>query len=109
MGMPEKGCIVPEDVTNFLAHSACTAANIISPNIMELEKITGRKCASVSDAVAACRWCLETSPQLQLCFVKHLSYAGMDKGSSFEMLMVTNDDCYHISTPLLVSTLALKH
>jgi pyridoxine kinase len=103
MGMPEKGCIVPQDVTDFLASSACTTANIISPNIMELEKITNRKISSVAEAVAACRWCLDTSPQLQLCLVKHLSYAGIDKGASFEMLLVGEEtgDSWHISTPLL--------
>jgi pyridoxine kinase len=101
MGSPEKGCIVPEDVTNFLAESALVGANIISPNILELEQITKRKLTSVDEAISACQHCLESTPQLELCFVKHLSYAAIDKGC-FEMLLVSKDgDAWHISTPLL--------
>jgi pyridoxine kinase len=101
MGSPEKGCIVPEEVTDFLADSALVGANIISPNVLELEQITKRKLTSVDEAISACQHCLESAPQLELCFVKHLSYAGIDP-NCFEMLLVTKGgDAWHISTPLL--------
>lgn len=101
MGMPEKGCVVAEDVTEFLAREACTAADIICPNVLELEKISGRPLRSVGDAVAACRQCLEEGDHLQACLVKHLAYAGRDPGA-FEMLLVGRDQApLHIATPLL--------
>lgn len=102
MGMPEKGCVVPEEVTAFLAKEACTAANIICPNILELEKICGRPLSSVDDAVTACYECLDAGPHMQACLVKHLAYAGRDPESSFEMLLVGRGHApLHIATPLL--------
>lgn len=101
MGMPEKGCVVPEEVTEFLAREACTAANVICPNVLELEKITGQSLSSVADAVAACHQCLDEGPHLQACLVKHLAYAGEDQ-NCFEMLLVgRGQPPLHIATPLL--------
>lgn len=102
MGMPEKGCIVAEDVTEFLAREACTAANIICPNVLELKMISGKDVESVDDAVAACHQCLDQGQHLQACFVKHLSTAGRSSGDNFEMLLVGRDQApLHIATPLL--------
>ena len=84
-----------------MAGSALVGANIISPNILELEQITKGKIGTVDEAIEACSYCLETASQLDLCFVKHLSYAGFDQ-NSFEMLLVQRGGAaWHISTPLL--------
>lgn len=98
MGHPEKGCIVAPGVAEFHARYALPAADIIAPNLLELEMLSGRTVNSVDDAVATARMLIAKGPEIVL--VKHLARAGYAR-DRFEMLLVTADEAWHISRPLV--------
>lgn len=98
MGHPEKGCIVAPGVAEFHVRYALPASDIIAPNLVELEILCGHPVASVSEAVAAARELIAQGPEVVL--VKHLSRAGLSM-DRFEMLLVTAEEAWHISRPLV--------
>ncbi|EOC0417732.1 pyridoxal kinase PdxY [Cronobacter malonaticus] len=98
MGHPEKGCIVAPGVAEFHARFALPASDIIAPNLLELEMLSGHAVASVDEAVATARELIARGPQIVL--VKHLARAGYQQ-DRFEMLLVTSDEAWHISRPLV--------
>ena len=98
MGHPEKGCFVAPGVAQFHVRDALPASDIIAPNLVELEILCGHAVNSVPDAVAAARELITRGPQIVL--VKHLARAGLS-ADRFEMLLVTRDEAWHISRPLV--------
>ncbi|ELY4663583.1 pyridoxal kinase PdxY [Cronobacter muytjensii] len=98
MGHPEKGCIVAPGVAEFHARAALPASDIIAPNLLELEMLSGHAVASVDEAVTAARELIARGPQIVL--VKHLARAGYQQ-DRFEMLLVTAEEAWHISRPLV--------
>ncbi|WPD75721.1 pyridoxal kinase PdxY [Dickeya fangzhongdai] len=98
MGTPEKGCIVPAGVTDFHCNQSLLASDMIAPNLPELELLSGRSVHTVDEAVQASRELCQRGPKLVL--VKHLSRAAASK-DSFEMLLVTPEDAWHIQRPLV--------
>ncbi|EKY3119957.1 pyridoxal kinase PdxY [Cronobacter turicensis] len=98
MGHPEKGCIVAPGVAEFHARFALPASDIIAPNLLELEMLSGHAVASVDEAVATARELIARGPQIVL--VKHLARAGYHQ-DRFEMLLVTSEEAWHISRPLV--------
>ncbi|EKY3198117.1 pyridoxal kinase PdxY [Cronobacter turicensis] len=98
MGHPEKGCIVAPGVAEFHARFALPVSDIIAPNLLELEMLSGHAVASVDEAVATARELIARGPQIVL--VKHLARAGYHQ-DRFEMLLVTSDEAWHISRPLV--------
>ncbi|RWR03550.1 pyridoxamine kinase [[Pantoea] beijingensis] len=98
MGHPEKGCIVAPGVATFHCESALPASDIIAPNLLELEMLSGKTLGSVDDAVIAARELIARGPKVVL--VKHLARAGY-RSDRFEMLLVTADEAFHISRPLV--------
>ncbi|OMQ27097.1 MULTISPECIES: pyridoxal kinase PdxY [Serratia] len=98
MGHPEKGCIVAPGVAEFLCQQALSCSDMVAPNLLELELLSGQEISSVEQAVKAARELIAKGPQVVL--VKHLSRAGYDIGC-FEMLLVTRDEAWHISRPLV--------
>ena len=98
MGHPEKGCIVAPGVAEFHARFALPTSDIIAPNLLELEMLSGHAVASVEEAVATARELIARGPQIVL--VKHLARAGYQQ-DRFEMLLVTSDEAWHISRPLV--------
>ncbi|OON40427.1 pyridoxal kinase [Izhakiella australiensis] len=98
MGHPEKGCIVAPGVAEFHVRSALPAADMIAPNLLELEMLSEHPVASVEEAVAASRELIARGPRVVL--VKHLARAGR-RSDRFEMLLVTADEAWHISRPLV--------
>ncbi|MDK1251750.1 pyridoxal kinase PdxY [Cronobacter dublinensis] len=98
MGHPEKGCIVAPGVAEFHARFALPASDIIAPNLLELEMLSGHPVASVDEAVATARELIALGPQIVL--VKHLARAGFQQ-DRFEMLLVTAKEAWHISRPLV--------
>ncbi|MDI6440455.1 pyridoxal kinase PdxY [Cronobacter dublinensis] len=98
MGHPEKGCIVAPGVAEFHARFALPASDIIAPNLLELEMLSGHPVASVDEAVATARELIARGPQIVL--VKHLARAGFQQ-DRFEMLLVTAKEAWHISRPLV--------
>lgn len=98
MGHPEKGCIVAPGVAEFHCKQALPCSDMIAPNLLELEMLSGRDINDVSQAVSAARELIAKGPKLVL--VKHLSRAGYH-ADRFEMLLVTAQDAWHISRPLV--------
>jgi len=98
MGHAEKGCIVPQEVSEFLLEEAAAQADILCPNQLELDSFCGRRAQSLEDCVSMARGLLERGPQVVL--VKHLSYPGRAE-DMFEMLLVTRDESWHLRRPLL--------
>ena len=98
MGHPEKGCIVAPGVAEFHANSSLPASDIIAPNLLELEMLSGRQVADVEQAVAAARELIAKGPKVVL--IKHLARAGY-RSDRFEMLLVTADEAWHIARPLI--------
>ena len=98
MGHPEKGCIVAPGVAEFHARHALPASDIIAPNLIELELLSGHAVNSVDEAVTTSRELIALGPKIVL--VKHLARAGYHQ-DRFEMLLVTKDEAWHISRPLV--------
>lgn len=97
MGHPEKGCIVAPGVAEFLKTQALAAADVIAPNLLELETLTDCKINNLNEVIDANERLLKTG--LQMVLVKHLSRAATTK-ERFEMLLTTHDGSYLISRPL---------
>ncbi|MGL5399934.1 MAG: pyridoxal kinase PdxY [Plesiomonas shigelloides] len=97
MGHPEKGCIVAPGVAEFLEHDAVSCADVLAPNLLELQALSGLPVENFEQAVAAARHLLSRGPKKVM--VKHLSKAGRDP-QQFEMLLVSADEVLHISRPL---------
>lgn len=98
MGHPEKGCIVAAGVAEFHCQSALPASDIIAPNLLELEWLSGESLNDITSVINACRKLIALGPRIVL--VKHLSRAGM-RTDMFEMLLVTADKAWHIARPLV--------
>lgn len=98
MGHPEKGCIVPAGVAEFHCQSSLQASDIIAPNLLELEMLSGCSVNNLQQAVDACRILIDKGPRIVL--VKHLSRAGR-RSDQFEMLLVTKQQALHIQRPLV--------
>ena len=99
MGHPEKGCFVAPGVADFLCNSALPMADMMAPNILELEELNGKQqIKNVDEAIVACRELCKKGPKAIL--VKHLSRAGYRK-DLFEMLLVTEQEAWHIERPLV--------
>ncbi|EPC4027316.1 pyridoxal kinase PdxY [Aeromonas salmonicida] len=97
MGHPDKGCIVAPGVADFLKNRALTYADMLAPNLLELEQLTEREIRNVPQALAACQQLRDLG--VKLVMVKYLGQAGfaMDR---FEMLLVCEEGAFHISRPL---------
>jgi len=98
MGHPEKGCIVAPGVAEFHTRYAMPASDIIAPNLIELEMLCGHPVNNISEAVAAARELIAQGPEIVL--IKHLARAAKSM-ESFEMLLVTAREAWHISRPLV--------
>ncbi|MEG0008252.1 MAG: pyridoxal kinase PdxY [Aeromonas sp.] len=97
MGHPDKGCIVAPGVADFLKNRALPCADMLAPNLLELEQLTGREIHNLAEALAACQQLRDGGVKLVL--VKHLGRAGFNL-DSFEMLLVCDEGAYHIARPL---------
>jgi pyridoxal kinase len=98
MGHPAKGCKVAPGIAEIHRDFSVDAADMMSPNVMELGTLVGKDIENVDQCLAAARELLKKGPRLVL--VKHLSYAAKDQ-NSFEMILVTPSEAWHISRPLI--------
>ncbi len=97
MGHPEKGCIVAPGVTRFLTEQALPVADIMAPNLLELETLCDTQLADLAQTRAAAHRLLARGVKMVL--VKHLGRAASQAGR-FEMLLATNEGDYLIARPL---------
>lgn len=98
MGHPEKGCVVAPGVSEFFTHEAVKVSDIMAPNLLELEILTGKSINSVEECIKAAKILLENGVKLVL--IKHLSRAGY-RTDKFEMLLISTSEIWHISRPLI--------
>lgn len=98
MGHPEKGCIVAPGVAEFHCQVSLPASDIVAPNLLELEMLSGCTINDLNEAIEASRSLIAKGPKVVL--VKHLSRAGL-RSDQFEMLLVTEDEALHIQRPLI--------
>ncbi|MBT0723186.1 pyridoxal kinase PdxY [Rosenbergiella sp. S61] len=98
MGHPEKGCIVAPGVAEFHCQVSLPASDIVAPNLLELEMLSGRTINDLDEAIEASRSLIDKGPKVVL--VKHLSRAGL-RSDQFEMLLVTKHEALHIQRPLI--------
>ena len=98
LGDTDTGIYVKPGIDTFFREQAIPAADLITPNHFELEHLTGRKVATMADALAAVRTLLVGRPRLALVTSLHRSDAPADQ---IEMLAVSRDEAWRIATPLI--------
>jgi pyridoxine kinase len=98
MGHPVKGCKVAPGVAEFHRDRAVFAADMMSPNVLELETLVGRELRDPGGCLEAARELCRRGPCLIL--VKHLSYAAANP-DAFEMILAAPGEAWHIARPLI--------
>jgi pyridoxine kinase len=91
------GCIVEPGIQEYLVTNMPEIADAMTPNHIELQKLTGRSIETVEEAVEACREIIARGPKVVL--VKHL----IDRNSradTFNMLAVTESQAWFAQRPL---------
>lgn len=97
LGDIDTGIYVKPGIDTFFRERALPAADLITPNHFELEYLTGRKIATMDQALSATR-SLMNGPRLALV----TSLRREDGAASeIEMLAVTHDHAWRIVTPLI--------
>lgn len=98
MGDDDGGLYVDDDMPAYYRGQALAIADIITPNRFELELLSGRRVASLQDALTAARALLALGPKVVL--VTSLRHAATDPGE-IEMLAVAADQAVRVRTPYL--------
>lgn len=98
MGDHGPGLYVPEAVVAFLRDRAVPRARIVTPNLFELEWLTGRRIESDEAALAAARGLLAFGPEVVL--LTSLRFADIEPGS-VSLLAVTGEGAWRVVTPWL--------
>ncbi len=92
------GLYVDPALPALFREHALPRADIITPNIFELETLTGTKIASLKDAVAAARQARALGPSVVLVTGLRHEATGADE---VELLAVTGEAVWRLCTPLL--------
>jgi pyridoxine kinase len=99
LGDIDTGLYVKPGIDSFFRDHALPQADLITPNHFELEHLTGRKVATLGEAVAAARGLL-TGSRPQLALVTSFRREGL-QSEQIEMLAVTPAAAWRIVTPLI--------
>jgi len=97
LGDTDTGIYVKPGIDAFFRDRAIPAADIVTPNHFELEHLTGRKIATMAEALAAARGLLK-GPRLALITSLRRADAAQDQ---IEMVAVTKETAWRIATPLI--------
>ena len=92
------GLYVDPALPAFFREHALARADIVTPNLFELETLTGATVATLDEAVAAARRALALGPSVVL--VTGLRHEATGAGE-VELLAVTGEDAWRLRTPLL--------
>jgi pyridoxine kinase len=98
MGDSEQGLYVRPGIPEFMRERAIPAADVIAPNLFELEVLTGQAVTDLASVIAAARRVMETGPRTVL--VTSLTLPGAPK-ASIQMLAVDAGGAWLVTTPLL--------
>lgn len=99
MGDRGRGLYVQPEVPDFFREQAVPRADLVTPNLFELELLTGRPTETPEQILAAARELLALGPGTVL--VTSLQHPDPDT-DSIGMLAVTAETAYRVSTPRLV-------
>ncbi len=97
-GGGDGGLYVDAALPEFFRDRALPQADIVTPNVFELETLTGVRVATLDDAVAAARGLTERGPGVVL--VTGLRH-DTTRADEIELLAVTARDAWRLITPLL--------
>lgn len=98
MGDVGRGFFVRPGIPDFMRQTAVPAADIITPNLFELEFLTGHTVTSLDTALAAADAARALGPRLVLVTSLQRDDAAAD---TVEMLAVAPDGAWLVATPLL--------
>lgn len=98
MGDSGKGLFVRDGVSTFMRERALPDADILTPNLFELEILSGSKLKTSNDIRAAAERLLGQGPRVVL--VTSLASED-DAAEEIRMLAVTAEDAWRIATPRL--------
>ena len=98
MGDTDSGLYVHDDIPGFVRNHAVPLADILTPNLFELEQLTGCHIATRAEAVAAARRLLALGPSVIV--VTSLQHDETPE-KAIDMLAVTAQDAWQVRTPYL--------
>ncbi|WP_028785499.1 pyridoxal kinase PdxY [Terracoccus sp. 273MFTsu3.1] len=101
MGDVGRGFFVREGIPEYMRDHVVPKADIVTPNQFELEFLVGRPVSTQSDLVAAARELVAQGPTAVL--VTSALTSDTPEGS-IEMVCVTADDAWVVTTPMLPMT-----
>jgi pyridoxine kinase len=96
MGDHSTGLYVPDEIVTFMRERAMPRADIVTPNLFELEQLTGRRMGSLAEAVAAARSLHELGPEIVM--VTSVRFPGPDE-ARVSVIAVTREASWRVSTP----------
>lgn len=98
MGDVGRGFYAKAGIPEFMRDHVVSVADIMTPNLFELEFLVGKQTKSTSDVIAAARQLLQTGPKIVLV----TSVTGNDvPANTMRMLAVNAGGVWQIDTPLL--------
>lgn len=105
MGDVGRGVFVQPGIPELMVETAVPLADIVTPNQFELEMITGRKVASLAEAIAAARKVIAMGPKVVVVTSLVTADAPADE---IRVLAVTPDAAWTVTTPLLAFPIPLN-
>ena len=105
MGDVGRGVFVQPGIPELMVETAVPLADIVTPNQFELEMITGRKVASLAEAIAAARKVIAMGPKVVVVTSLVTADAPADV---IRVLAVTPDAAWTVTTPLLAFPIPLN-
>ena len=93
-----RGVFVREGIPELMRDRAVPAADVVTPNQFELERLTGIEVRTLQDALAAAAMLRRRGPRVVLVTSLRRHDAAPD---TIEMLAVAEDKAWLVSTPLL--------
>jgi len=100
LGDTDTGLYVKPGIDAFFRDRALPACDLLTPNQFELEHLTGRRIATLADALAAARGLLGSGQRPYLALVTSLRRADAAP-DSIEMLAVAPDHAWRVATPFI--------
>lgn len=97
-----RGIFVRPGIPDFMREQAVPAADVITPNQFELELLTGRTCATLPEAIAACDALHARGPKVILVTSLHVGETPPD---SIDLLASGPDGRFLVRTPRLAVSL----
>ncbi|MCY4394418.1 MAG: pyridoxal kinase PdxY [Rhodospirillaceae bacterium] len=94
IGDAERGAYVADGIAEFFRDEALQRADIVVPNLFELEKLSGRKIDDVDTAASAAASLLNQGPTTVVV-------TGLRHESQISVLLVTGGQAWQVTTPLV--------